>query len=334
MIRILVVANKLKWSSLDDKLEILQSWFKPEVDLEFDVVNTDFESVPFSPYTSIDPTQAGMNLRGVEPVWFDANVSVLGKGYDIVMLVLERDQWAEPNRARGWRADSTYGCIELQIGCNENEKLTWPNFSRMSAFFQLARHEIMHALFMIAKQNDTTHYWWNLGKIENALAELDFLRSQKLSLLTQLSILYKKLFTLMNKGMEILNAAKAKMGVDASPLDRAPDELGCAESVSTILSGILDFPIVTGTWTLWRELESNKAFSKVIVPAPGCVIISPTGTGKGSIKNGHAGIVGENGIVYSNNSASGKWDDYLTLDSWKDYYVKKGGYPVYYYQLI
>lgn len=129
--------------------------------------------------------------------------------------------------------------------------------------------------------------------------------------------------------------ARVMEGRDLTSL--APDELGCAESVSRILvQWGLSPSVVTGTWTLQQELQKNKNFKRISERevTPGCVIIAATGEGNGKIKNGHVGIVGENLRIWSNNSSTGKWDNHLTVFFFKNHYGLAGGYPVYYYKII
>lgn len=129
------------------------------------------------------------------------------------------------------------------------------------------------------------------------------------------------------------------LGTDASPRDFAPDNLACAESVSNLLKELFgDFPIITGTYSLREKLSTDKRFKRVTEPERGCIIMSATGTSKFGkntpIKNGHVGIIGDNGKTYSNDRKNGKFSDHITLDYWKSYLGKQGGYPIEYYKLI
>ena len=95
-----------------------------------------------------------------------------------------------------------------------------------------------------------------------------------------------------------------------------------------------NFPILTYTLTLHRTLKADPRFRNTLELMPGNIIISPTTMGNGSIANGHVGILGENEIIYSNNSRTGKWDKHLTLSSWIAYYRTKGGYPIVVYEVV
>lgn len=126
------------------------------------------------------------------------------------------------------------------------------------------------------------------------------------------------------------------LGTDASPLDEAPDEYGCADSVSKIL--LKTFPgVIKGsvsTAELYKQLSTSKDFVKVSQFRCGDIIISPTGMGTGGLANGHVGIMGEDETIMSNTSANGLWTSNYTITSWVARYRKLGGYPIYFFRKI
>lgn len=183
-IKILVVANRSPWPSWPEQLKRVADWYRSAAELDFTLKPTDFDQPPFSAYQTAD-YPGGTGFLGVDPIWYDEKVSPLALGYDVVLLVLPRSQWREPNKARGWRTDASRGPVKLQIGCDENEFDQWPNFPYLPGFFQLARHEIMHALFMITGQPDVTHQWWNLGRLESARDALRFPADWRLPILAR-----------------------------------------------------------------------------------------------------------------------------------------------------
>lgn len=156
----------------------------------------------------------------------------------------------------------------------------------------------------------------------------------------QIKNLFSQLFTLSNlptpQGRQIFEKARSLLGTDVSPEDLAQDELGCAESVSTILAQYFPpFQVITGTYTLYLALKGAVEFVEVKSPLPGDIVISPTGLGgKNKIKHGHTGIVGEYLTIMSNDSATGKWITNYTVDSWRKRYGSTGGYPVVFFRKI
>lgn len=64
---------------------------------------------------------------------------------------------------------------------------------------------------------------------------------------------------------------------------------------------------------------------------PGNLVISPT---EGPGRVGHVGIVGEDGLIYSNSSNDAEWSQNYTVARWKSYYGKKKGLEVRFYQIL
>lgn len=149
-------------------------------------------------------------------------------------------------------------------------------------------------------------------------------------LLAVLNIATKNLPT--SDGLKIYQIALSCLGTDASPNDLAPDELGCAETVSTIINkASFKMPIILSTREFYNYLNTN--WLQVSVPLPGDIILSPTGFGgKNGVANGHTGIVGTGEAIMSNNSSTGKFERNYTLASWKARYADKGGYPVWFFR--
>lgn len=112
-------------------------------------------------------------------------------------------------------------------------------------------------------------------------------------------------------------------------------DLGCAEAVSYVLknAGVPGLPTrgIAGTAALYTWLCSSGQFDEPTQPLPGDIIISPTGAPTARFAHGHVGIVAKHGIL-SNNSYTGKFDEALNLDSWRDFFQVRGGFPIYYFR--
>ena len=92
--------------------------------------------------------------------------------------------------------------------------------------------------------------------------------------------------------------------------------------------------MITGTLSLWEYLKQSKLFQKSDYPKQGAIIISPTGTGNGKLKNGHVGFVGESEMIISNDSASGLLLENFTRTSWKQKYFDFGGFKMEFYHRV
>ena len=199
--KLLIVANNCEnWRTWNDKIQTLKMWFAPKLKLEVTLVHTKYQNIPFIQYENPVADQAQYKNRlGVDYGWYDTYVSPMAANFDIVLFAINMSQWPKSGDMRGWRVDNTYGAIELQIGVGENETLFWGSRAVGDMFFNLARHEMMHALFMITGQNDSTHYWWNQApeKLDNALAELQFVDPKEADEISRLEKIINFLKTLI-----------------------------------------------------------------------------------------------------------------------------------------
>jgi hypothetical protein len=108
-----------------------------------------------------------------------------------------------------------------------------------------------------------------------------------------------------------------------------PQEVGCANSVSGVLemvdpsffgnAKLIDR--IDSTIVLNQTLRTSKRFVRLDRPVDGCIIMSPT---QSTSNVGHVGIY-DNGRIWNNNSATGKWLASYRFDQWKKYFeVDKG----------
>ena len=333
--KILIIGNRCYWKTWQSKIDSLKEWLDKgpgTKGFQFDLIRTDLGNIPFIPYND-------QGQLGIDPEWYNKNVTPLAFGYDICLFVVPRNQWLEPNRARGWRTDYDQGPVELHIGCDEYETRDaggWSQFpSETSAFFLLAEHEILHALYKISGQADNTHYWWDRGQIERARDEIvlpkNYVISGLLRSLAYLKSLLAKAQAMQTKSQKLAELAKSKLETDFTNDDIVPDEVSCAFAVTTIMrefDGIT--PIIPGTNQLMTYFETSGRFDRIMEPEAGCIVISATGTNTHPdiIPNGHTGIYLDNNLIMSNDSASGLWKQNYTRESWRNRYYYKGGYPV------
>ncbi len=159
------------------------------------------------------------------------------------------------------------------------------------------------------------------------------LKAQLEALLLQIQNLKK---ILMPRKQHLYDTAVSLIGLDASPNDLAPDEYGCAESVSDVIRTafpLINFPTLLSTRMLCARLETSADFEEMAEPLYGDIIISVTGSGNGSVLNGHTGVVGHHGIM-SNSSQTGTWEQNYTLDAWNRHYALKGGMRTRFFRIV
>lgn len=126
--------------------------------------------------------------------------------------------------------------------------------------------------------------------------------------------------------------AKSQLGKDIS---KTQDELGCVESLCFLLRNCFGEkePNLFNTIELATYLANNPKYKKVEGPELGAIIINVTGSGNGTLKHGHVGIVGKQWIM-SNDSSNSRWSANYNTASWYSYFEKVGGMPTMYYQRI
>lgn len=148
-----------------------------------------------------------------------------------------------------------------------------------------------------------------------------------------------------NNRLIIYAKALKSLGLDASPSDVAPDEVGCAETVCDIVIDALGqkagISFTVSTNLLYKQLKASTKWTQVDQPLEGDIVISPSGYGNGNLSNGHTGIVGQidnsshdMSLIMSNSSATGTFEQNYTLGAWKARYAQLGGYPVAFFRKI
>lgn len=130
-------------------------------------------------------------------------------------------------------------------------------------------------------------------------------------------------------------------GIDATPKDKAPDHLACAEALNKIHEDVFGEPICKinelSTYYLRRDLKERMDFKQVQEKdiGPGTIVISATGYGgKNGVEHGHVAMMYDTFRIMGNDSATGRFKINTNLDKWKKYYVVKGGYELLFFNKI
>jgi hypothetical protein len=132
----------------------------------------------------------------------------------------------------------------------------------------------------------------------------------------------------------LLISANKFIGQDASPEDNVPDEVGCVESIVNVIREVYpDFPTIYHTMLLYYELVKNPHFKSTLEIKKGNIIVSPTGSGNGTIR-GHCGVIAEDNRIISANSKTGHWENNYSLQNWINNFRGKGGLRIYIFEPI
>lgn len=141
----------------------------------------------------------------------------------------------------------------------------------------------------------------------------------------------------MTNSEKLYNVAFTCIGKDMSPLDVAPDSLGCAESLNGVYFKAFGERLGTGaaltsTKALYESMLKDERLEQVTLPEKGVMVLSPSGYSDKGAKHGHCGIWG-NFDVMSNDSNSGLWMSNYTHEAWDNVFVKTLGFPTFYFKV-
>ena len=129
---------------------------------------------------------------------------------------------------------------------------------------------------------------------------------------------------------KLLNAIEGSIGQD---LDKSvSNDLACVAQLCKVLQKVMDFPDLTYTPVLVRELKKDTRFESTLDLDVGNIIVNATGTGNNIIL-GHCGFIWKDNRVVSNNSLTGKMDTYYDLETWRQRYRIKGQMPTLIFKL-
>lgn len=139
------------------------------------------------------------------------------------------------------------------------------------------------------------------------------------------------------KKAEILyKIAVENIGIDVSPLDIAPDALGCVESLNSIFEKAFKSPIQKGllsTKALLDVLQKDSRFQEIYIPELGCIALAATGTAPNKKSHGHCGVWGNNDVL-SNDSDTGLWADNYTHVAFIRLFGYTLGFTLHYFRVL
>lgn len=220
----------------------------------------------------------------------------------------------------------------IEVFANETDSVMVAGKNLGPSFELWTNHEFCHWLKSVVGQEDTTHKWFYYPNGTPEVARDEILKVLKSSQLPPKQTPPMPPSPIPLPGEILYERARTFIGADASPLDAAPDEYGCADSCSRVIDGTFgDFPPTTSTALMHQQLLKHPKFKGTLDLNPGNVIISPTGRGNGSI-HGHVGIISKDGKIMSNDSSDGIWKENYTIATWIDRYRKLGGFPIFVFE--
>lgn len=155
--------------------------------------------------------------------------------------------------------------------------------------------------------------------------------------ITEVPITPKPMTNEMTNTQKLYAVALGSIGKDMSPLDRAPDSLGCMESLDGVYFAcfgehLLSLENRLSTELGYQAMILDPRLEKIDIPEAGDIVISPTGYSKKGFSHGHTGIWGKYDVM-SNDSASGLWRDNYTHEAWYTVFGTTLGFPIYFFRV-
>src|SRR5690348_16659361 len=201
--RVKVIANNLRWSSLDQKLEKVRQFYAPVCDLVFDVEYTNYSPTFNNTYPGLAP------LYVVDRGWYDVNLATpYATEADIIMFIVAASDHPNMTTFAGLMGFNNVGPWETTIFAQgENDHVYMQGKDMGESFVHYACHELSHVFYYYCGKRDDTHVHFPVSQDpytdapENVLKDFDFstqyailewLKDTLIAALTFLSILQKR----------------------------------------------------------------------------------------------------------------------------------------------
>jgi hypothetical protein len=219
--KVLIIANACQWVSWPEKIAAIKAFYGPLVELDIDIIYTDFTDIPLTSYpgtvTQFTPTGAvdvaGNDLE-ISLDWFGENIAPLIAGYDIA--VFQTANVTANGLPLGIKFEELNGtwCCET-FATDENFTYTLPTLPGQTTGVTLGNeaeiiieHEIAHALYSISGQTDNTHEFFYANQFSRVLTDI------KLPNQSALVKLYQELIALLIKERDDLKSQKSSADMD------------------------------------------------------------------------------------------------------------------------
>ncbi len=136
----------------------------------------------------------------------------------------------------------------------------------------------------------------------------------------------------------LYRVSKKCIGQEMSPLDKAPDDLACVESLNGVFKEAFGHEIAKGllsTTVLYKHMLLDSRFKKIPHDEiqPGDISIAVTGESTKGALHGHVGVQGKE-TVMGNNGSNGIWGAHYTHEAWVNVFQKKLGFPLHAFRVV
>lgn len=180
-VRILANGDSARWTSWPAKIAAVKAFYAPILDLQIDLLKTNFDNVPiisqpgqittFGPNGPVDTN--GSDLY-VAADWRFKNIVPLGAGYDL--CIFQCDPTGHPGIPGGifvgWGQIDTFIRNETDHAYQMAANGVSRDLGNNAALILI--HEISHALYFMLNRPDNTHRYFYAATPEKVLTELVF----------------------------------------------------------------------------------------------------------------------------------------------------------------
>ena len=131
----------------------------------------------------------------------------------------------------------------------------------------------------------------------------------------------------------------ANLNTDVTPKDKVDDDVACCETIDTLLyktfgEYMAGSTITISTTKALEIMSISPKFLEIQKPIKGSILVYATGTGNGYLSNGHIFASNGAGLLYSNSSYTGLFQQNYTDFTAKYRYETLGGFKPHYFMLI
>lgn len=210
-IRVKLIQNNQKWTSLRQKVEAIEDFFNqnnenPNLNLIIDIGFTNFKDIPFENTPALtgpnnDPTVVPI----VSNSWRNINLLPLCAGYDAYVFHISKEDIGDRPTSTAIRGDMDEVPVEIiYFGGSETDEAYVNGKNMGNAYEYFVKHELSHALYLICDLDDKTHKYFYAGTPELVLA--DFTESAlTLSVPRRLIKFLKRLIGIYQKNPELIS---------------------------------------------------------------------------------------------------------------------------------
>lgn len=169
--KLTIVANNEAgtWASWPEKIAAIAKFYASDCMLDITLVSTHL-TPQFTPYGQ---TNGNGVIYQVDETWYEANVTPLAQGADIVMFVVPPSDHTVPCLI-GLEAGHPIGAWETTVFTDETSHTYVNEIDQGETLVVYATHELSHVFYAMLAKTDNTHLYFYAGQPQKVLGDFDF----------------------------------------------------------------------------------------------------------------------------------------------------------------